>query len=198
MPWKRALGGVLVLAAIAYPLLVYLALEDVGARPIAVLLMGAVIIRFWLAKDRRALHQILLPAIALPLCLFALAQENTLAIKLYPVVINWVMSLSFALSLWSEQTLIESMAARFTDLNQEPPEARRYMRKLTVVWAILLAANGLVAGYTACCTSDATWALYNGFLAYLVMGTVMLVELIVRYFFKRSLQKRHKSEILSQ
>ena len=40
--------------------------------------------------------------------------------------------------------------------------------------------NGSVALYTALFTSLATWTLYNGFIAYLLMGTLFAVELLCR------------------
>ena len=40
--------------------------------------------------------------------------------------------------------------------------------------------NGAIALYTATLTPLATWALYNGFIAYLLIGTMFGAEFLVR------------------
>lgn len=101
-----------------------------------------------------------------------------LALKLYPVAVNGVLLGVFSLSLARGPSAIE----RFARL-QEPnlsPRGVDYARSVTKVWCVFFIANGLTALATALWASDGAWALYNGFIAYLFMGALMGVELIVR------------------
>ena len=84
----------------------------------------------------------------------------------------------FAASLYRPPSLIERLARlREPDL---PPEGVRYTRRVTQLWCLFFVLNGSVALYTALFTSLATWTLYNGFIAYLLMGTLFAVELLCR------------------
>jgi len=61
----------------------------------------------------------------------------------------------------------------------------RYTRKVTVVWCVFFVLNGGAAAYTATSSSDATWALYNGLIAYVLMGCLMGTEWCVRQWVRR-------------
>jgi uncharacterized membrane protein len=56
---------------------------------------------------------------------------------------------------------------------------------VTQVWCVFFALNGGVALVTALWTSAATWSLYNGFVAYLLMGLLFAGEYAIRCNFKR-------------
>ena len=60
------------------------------------------------------------------------------------------------------------------------PAAIIYTRHVTMVWSVFFVLNGAVALYTAVATPLKTWALYNGFIAYLLIGALFLAELAVR------------------
>jgi uncharacterized membrane protein len=55
-----------------------------------------------------------------------------------------------------------------------------YCRNVTLVWVCFFLCNGIVAFYTACCTSIGIWSLYNGLLAYVGMGILFALELSYR------------------
>lgn len=108
-----------------------------------------------------------------------------LPLKLYPVLVNAALLGVFAHSLISPPSMIEQFA-RIGEPNL-PTRAIRYTRRVTQVWCIFFAANGLVALITALWASSATWTLYNGLIAYLMMGLLFAGEYIVRWHFKRQL-----------
>ena len=84
----------------------------------------------------------------------------------------------FALSLWQGPPVVERLARL-----QEPEldaRAIAYTRRVTQVWCAFFLLNGGVALATALWASDATWALYNGLIAYGLMGALMGVEWLVR------------------
>ena len=110
--------------------------------------------------------------------LVAVLRGDAVTLRFYPVLVNLAMLVLFAASLYRPPSLIERLARlREPDL---PPEGVRYTRRVTQLWCLFFVLNGSVALYTALFTSLATWTLYNGFIAYLLMGTLFAVELLCR------------------
>ena len=104
--------------------------------------------------------------------------QAALALKLYPVCVNAVLLGVFSSSLARPPSAIE----RFARL-QNPdltPRAVGYARGVTVVWCLFFIGNGLAALGTALWASDGAWAIYNGLIAYLLMGALLGAEWIVR------------------
>ena len=58
-------------------------------------------------------------------------------------------------------------------------------RTVTKVWCGFFVANGLAALGTALWASPKVWSLYNGVVAYLLMGVLFAGEYLVRLRFKR-------------
>jgi uncharacterized membrane protein len=121
------------------------------------------------------------------LLLFILAvwSNGLLPLKLYPVLVNTVFFSAFAYSLISPPTMIERFA-RIYEPNL-PARAISYTRRVTQVWCIFFVANGAIALMTALWASPATWTLYNGLIAYVLMGLLFAGEYTVRWHFKRQL-----------
>ena len=106
-----------------------------------------------------------------------------LPLKLYPLLINAVMLSVFAYTLISPPSMIERFARlREPDL---PLQAIGYTRRVTQVWCGFFIINGLIALATALWASPAIWSLYNGFIAYLLMGLLFGGEYLVRLRMKR-------------
>lgn len=55
------------------------------------------------------------------------------------------------------------------------------------MWCVFFVFNGALAVATALWTSDRVWALYNGLIAYVLIGTLFSVEWLVR----RRVRARH-------
>jgi uncharacterized membrane protein len=79
------------------------------------------------------------------------------------------------------------MIERFARIHEPnlPTRVVSYTRRVTQVWCIFFAANGAVALMTALWASPATWTLYNGLIAYVMMGLLFAGEYVVRWHFKR-------------
>ena len=88
----------------------------------------------------------------------------------------------FLISLIYPPTIIEQIA-RFKDPNL-PIEAVKYIRKVTILWCVFFLLNMIFSLYTALFFSIKMWMLYNGFIFYIIMGILFLIEFIVRYFIK--------------
>lgn len=185
---KITLIAVTLLAAL-YPLLVYVGLNTLGLVFLAGVLWLLACLRVVLTgPDRQAKHFLLLIVISL-LCLLAVVSQQLLYLQFYPVIMNLAVAGLFAYSLTQEQTVIEKMALRYRPHNADQPHVLRYLRKLTLAWAILLTGNACIALYTALFTSTQTWALYNGLISYAVMAAFVLLELVVRHFYRASWHK---------
>ena len=120
---------------------------------------------------------------ALLLAALAAWSNALVPLKLYPLLINAVLLSVFAYSLISPPSMIERIA-RLREPGL-PAQAIAYTRRVTQVWCVFFMINGLVALATALWASDAAWSLYNGFIAYLLMGLLFCGEYLVRLRFKQ-------------
>lgn len=176
----KLVTAVLVVLTVLYPLGVYLAMGRVAPQWLAVLLVLLAVLRAVVTRQR------FWWAVASGAAVLALAawwQGNALAVKLYPVLVNAVLLVVFAVSLRYPPTVIERVA-RITQPDL-PESGVRYTRKVTAVWCAFFVANGVAAAYAAAWCSDATWALYNGLVAYVLMGCLMGGEWLVRQWVRR-------------
>lgn len=166
---------VLAALTLAYPVVVYWGLGRFEPRWLAFGLLALALSRWGAAK------QPIWRAAALLTLLLAgcTALVNTaLPLKLYPVLVSVVFGTLFLWSLAYPPSAIERMARLSRpDL---PPEGVAYTRKVTWVWVGFFVLNGLLAAATALWASDAAWALYNGLIAYGVMGVLFVGEWLVR------------------
>ena len=96
----------------------------------------------------------------------------------YPVVVNLVMLAVFGGSLWTAMPVVERLA-RLREPNL-PPEGVRYTRRVTLVWCGFFIGNGAMALYTVLHGDMHLWTLWNGMVAYILMGTLMAAEWLVR------------------
>ena len=104
------------------------------------------------------------------------------AIKFYPALVNFVIFLVFFISLFKKQTIIQYFALKFQ--KELKPEELIYTRNLTIIWSLFLFFNFLVATITIF-LDDKIWIFYNGFLSYILTGTIFMVEYIIRVIFKK-------------
>jgi uncharacterized membrane protein len=165
----------LILITLAYPVLVYLGIGRLEPRWLALLLAALALMRAWASKER---YWLVAAAGALLLAIAGMAGNSLLPLKLYPVLVNVVLFTVFAASLFSPMSAIERVARlREPDL---PPQGVAYTRRVTQAWCGFFVFNGSMAYVTAYWGSDADWALYNGLIAYLLIGLLSGAEWLVR------------------
>jgi uncharacterized membrane protein len=110
--------------------------------------------------------------------LFARWAALGLAAKAYPLCINAGLLASFGFSLWRGMPVVERLARlQEPDL---PEQAVRYTRRVTQAWCVFFAVNAALSLATAVWGSEALWALYNGVIAYILMGLFFAVEWLIR------------------
>lgn len=181
---KRALNiSLKVLAAavvIAYPVLVYACIGRLPPYWLAALLLLASSLRLIWRRDRLT---VVTWGAAAAVVLWTALSPDGMALRSYPVLINALMLTVFATSLRHGPSVVERLARlREPDL---PPQAIAYTRTVTVVWCGFFIANGAMAAATALWASTAVWALYNGLIAYLLMGVLGGGEWLIRQRVRR-------------
>ncbi|MBB1202101.1 DNA gyrase subunit B [Enterobacteriaceae bacterium 89] len=186
LPLVRLATGAIVLA---WPLLVAFGLAHNGLHwllPVMALMLLARL--FQVRKQAGPMRGVLqIVALAgLALCVASSLLKSHQLLLFYPVVVNLVMLAVFGSSLWSAMPLVERIARiREPELH---PAGVRYTRQVTRVWCLFFIVNGSIALFTAVYGDMKLWTAWNGAIAYLLMGTLMAGEWLVR----RRLMKREQ------
>jgi len=175
----RSLYLILAVAGIGYPFLVYFGLRVVSPAVLTgglVVLLGARVLFDRGDDARRRLGSVFLIAAAGALILVALSPLAGL--KSYPILVSLALAGLFGYSLWRPPPVVERIARiSHPDL---PAAALPYLRKVTLVWLAFFIANAALSAATAVSGNMELWMLYNGFVSYILMGTLFLAELVVR------------------
>ena len=171
----------LIVITLLYPLVLWLGHERLEPRFLAGVLFLVGLTRLPALKLSQRWRWWL--AGMLLLSILAMWSNVLLPLKLYPVLVNGALLGVFTYSLFFPP----SMAARFARMGEADlhPAAIGYTRRVTQVWCGFFAVNGAIALVTALWTSLAIWSLYNGLIAYLLMGLLFAGEYCIRQQFKR-------------
>ncbi|MDI9224137.1 hypothetical protein QMZ30_24775 [Pantoea sp. EA-12] len=169
------------MALLAWPFLVWLAITHPQWRGVIVVLALVFGWRIWsLRRAQGAMGRIMLlmALVGSLLCLASLLLRSQHLLLWYPVVVNGLMLLLFGGSLWSPMPLVERLARlREPEL---PPRAVRYTRQVTQVWCVFFIFNGSVALIPCLLNNVTLWTLWNGCISYLLMGSLMGGEWLLR------------------
>jgi uncharacterized membrane protein/acyl-CoA synthetase (AMP-forming)/AMP-acid ligase II len=187
---RKLLLGLLILLIAAYPFAIYFGLQSISPRYVALIIVFVLAARFVLMPKghTRNLPAILVTIAGIALCLWVMVFNHVHALRLYPVIINVLLLGVFGYSLWHGPTVIEKLA-RLTTPNL-PPDAITYTRNVTAVWCVFFVLNGLTSLYTVYFTSLKIWTLYNGFIAYLLIGALFVLEFGVRCVVKKRISHK--------
>lgn len=179
---KPLLKSSVIILSICYPFMVYWGLQNYDAKLLLPLILILLALR-WLTGVGVTEHKVVIITL-FGIVILALVWGSQLSLKFYPVLMNLGFLTLFASSLFSPPTIVERLARM-----KEPelsPEAVVYTHKVTQVWSVFFLLNGTIAAITALWTSDKIWMLYNGFIAYLLIGALAGGEWLVRQRVKRS------------
>ena len=181
---KKLIKIILSLLVAIYPIAVYFGLQKFEAKFIALALCTLIMLRALFAPTIAGIkskHLIIASSlIGITIAGMSFVQNTDLGIRLYPVVMSVMFLSVFSLSLLYPPSVIERFA-RVQD-PELSDEGTAYCRKVTMVWCIFFLINIIIAGYTALYSSLETWSLYNGFISYLLMGSLFLGEYLYRKF----------------
>jgi uncharacterized membrane protein len=179
----RLLDTLFAALTLCYPLLVYCGFEQCGPVHFAAWQLAAALLVLALARLLLRRHRPTALTLAAPLLLAAVAlysglRQSPEALRYYPVLVNAALLAVFALSLRRPPSVIEFLARlREPEL---PPAAVAYTRRVTQVWCGFFLVNGAIALWTASAAGLRAWTLYNGLIAYLLMGALFCGEWLVR------------------
>lgn len=168
-----------------YPFAVYIGLNNLKPGYLAIILIAFVLMRIVLVRAKLKNFPWLLPASILGIVAIMVSAftDSTIGFKLYPLAVNFAMLMVFSYSYFKPPTVIETFA-RLSEKDL-PPQAIKYTAKVTLVWCLFFIINGLASLYTAAFMSLDSWMIYNGFISYVMMGLLMLVEYLVRIKVKK-------------
>lgn len=175
---RAAFVGILAL----YPFAVYFGIQFLPPTFFALLLAVIVMLRGASAKPEERAMVVPLTLLLFVYAVAAAIIGRTQALLYYPVLINSTLCIVFAGSLKTgEPVLLRLVRARGTAIDER---ARRYLTRLTLIWASFFALNALVALWTTTATLQ-IWTLYNGLISYVLVGTLGLSEWLYRIHYKR-------------
>jgi uncharacterized membrane protein len=171
------INGVTTMLTALYPLAVYFVINYVEPWKLASILIVLLVIKLAISYSGNLWSRPLLMAGVL-YCGFAIWSNSLVSLRFYPALVNGAMLVIFSSSLLSPPSLIERLARlQHPDL---PTEGVIYTRRVTQVWCGFFIVNGVIALATAICSSFEIWSLYNGLIAYLLMGILLGGEYVVR------------------
>ncbi|HRE16021.1 MAG TPA: hypothetical protein PLW86_03005 [Rhodocyclaceae bacterium] len=182
MPLARNATGLLAAAlSLAYPVVVYFGLTVVQPRLLGLGLLAVLLLRhgrsakgFLMTTD--LVERAMISAV-LALSVGIVLANSEFLLRLYPCVLSLGMFLMFARTLIRPPSMIERFA-RLTEPDLSTAGVH-YTRRVTQVWCVFLAGNGLIALASAFASRE-LWVLWNGLLSYLLMGTLFAGEWLVR------------------
>lgn len=187
---KKLSGVILALLSLLYPIGVYFGLSYFEPRYLILALVWVFAIRSIIApaKNTSALQKWLFAGTLTAFTAVVFLTNSEQVLRFYPVIMNGLFFLVFALSCYYPPSMIQRAAQT---MSKEPltPAAITYTTRVTIAWCVFFLFNGSIAYYTTVFSSLAVWTLYNGFLSYCFMGLFFAAELIVRHFY---MKKHHE------
>lgn len=173
----------LVVASLLYPFLIFYGTKSWGLEFLQFILAGLLLLYLFSIKKGNSAGWLWV-AVCLILIVWMTVRNDALPAKLYPVAISLGLCVLFVVSLFRPPSMIERFARlRDADLSEK---AVHYTRQVTRVWVVFFVVNASVSAYTGLFMTDEYWLLYNGFVSYMLMGTLFAGEWLVR----RNLIKR--------
>ena len=186
---RGLLAAAIALAAVTYPLLLWLLLDHLPGGALIAVFACLVVARLMLL-DLRPWQRAVAVSVALGFCLVAVwsaqSDASLQVLRLYPVLVSLAGGIWFAWTL-STDSPAAARLARLAGMTI-PPERDGYLRVVTGIWVAFFVANAGVSAWTTG-QSPAVWALYNGLISYLLMAILFAGEYLVR----RRLQAQERS-----
>src|SRR6266702_2557941 len=175
-----------VLLKLAYPALILCAWRWDTPRYVGCMLFAILWLQRWagsgpIATSLRRLSTIDWTVVGLLSCASAAIvwTNSELLLRIYPSLVNLGLMIAFGATLVRGPTMIEKFARIGTPNLSEP--AIRHTRRVTQIWCAFFLANGVFSLYTALYWPREAWSLYNGAIAYGLIGLLLAGEIAWRY-----------------
>ena len=173
----RLLNSIIGCVMLLYPLAVYFGIQTLEPWEISAALLAILLVRLCLFPADKQWSRALV-GVGVLYCVFAVWHNSELSLRFYPVWVNICLFLLFVISLAYPPPAIERLA-RLQHPNLSS-QGVRYTRKVTYIWCGFFIINASIAAGTALWANFFWWSLYNGFIAYLLIGLLMGIEYLVR------------------
>ncbi len=106
---------------------------------------------------------------------------NRASLALYtPVLINLGLLVSFGSTLFLGPPIVEIFARKHVKSLSEIEV--KYCRNVTVLWIAFFIINGSISFVISATGNIDYWILYNGFISYILIGLIFLIEMTYRYY----------------
>ncbi|CAG4905552.1 COG4648 family protein [Paraburkholderia gardini] len=184
---RRVLGAIVqVLLKLAYPALILCAWKWDTPRYVGLMLFAILWLQRWagtgsVASSLRRLTAVDWCVAGLLSCASAaiVATNSEMLLRIYPSLVNLGLLIAFGATLVRGPTMIEKFARiRTPDLSAP---AVLHTRRVTQIWCGFFALNGTFSAYTAFFWTREAWSLYNGAIAYFLVGVLLIGEIVWRY-----------------
>ena len=147
------------------------------------MLTALALLRYYFSKSKLPIPFLNVVGIVVIFLLgFSAFANSALLLKLYPVVMSLSFFSIFCYSLFKPPAVITLIAGARGKLTEN---SVIYTRKITKVWSVFFICNAAIALWTVF-HSDEYWALYNGFISYVLVGILFTCEWLVRRNFKKN------------
>lgn len=184
----RRFGLLVGLLLVLYPLLVYLGIRWLEPAVLGLALVALYMVRLLIRTRSPWRRGLILLAGGAGAALLWYANSELL-LRLLPAGINLGLAVYFGLGLVYPPTLPTRMAAlqHGVPVHELPSAVRRYTTSITRLWMSFFLLNASVSAFTALVGSRELWALYNGLIAYALVGVLFAAEFAYRrlIFYKK-------------
>lgn len=182
---KVLLNIIIVILSIAYPICVYMALDNgIALWNVLLVLVVILFIKLLIEKSKQKFNAIFL-VIALALFLLNVVHQQDVFAKLYPVFVSSVLFIVFFTSLFiGKKSIIERLASLKVKKEEQTPFFKKYCTNVTKVWCLFFVVNGCISFITIFMDTQ-IWTLYNGVISYILMGLLFTFEYIARIYFRK-------------
>ena len=179
--WRVATGVFQGILFAAYPFIVYFAYMRLETRAVGGLLLGlyAASLATRVRGPAAEIWQLVREHLGLVLLIvLVIVTGERRVLLLLPMAVCLYLLATFSWSLRAGPPIVERMA-RLVDPDL-PDFCVPYCRKVTIAWCIFLAANATVVALLSLFAPFAWWALYTGFIFYLLIGALFAAEFTLR------------------
>lgn len=176
----RLLRGLFYVFTVSWPVLIYAALTHGYLYPVLFVSAAVLLIRLaavCLSENKSGIWPTLAGFLVIGLAL--LLKQESLAM-LYPVIVNSTLLATFGLSLTGKPIVQKFAEIARKEKGPLPSQAIVYTRNVTVIWTALFAFNTAVSALTVYIGDYEIWAVYNGFISYLLVGSLFAGEYLYR------------------
>jgi uncharacterized membrane protein len=169
---------------LGYPLLVYAGLLFFEPRVLVVVVGGLLLARgasSWRAWNRRDVLRVMMPvSLAATVLVVAAIFNDGRAFLFVPALVNGALLIGFGRSLVRGPSMIETYARL---RHPEMPASRGpYLRAVTGMWCAFFVVNLAISLLLALYGTLEAWTVYNGILAYVLIGILLAAERVYRYW----------------